>query len=129
MKSKKFELLGRKFVLKPLVIGQVHQLQKKCGINMSKIAAGSEGVEAMTNDVSKVAMFIAVIVHEEEVPLRDKKLDELSDFFLWNTDMDTMKGIMSDFFGVMNSQGTDTSSSKAAGKENTAGMTMLDPGQ
>lgn len=120
MNKKTFELLGRKFILKPLVIGQVHQMQKKCGINMTKLSGGADSVSEMLNDVSKVATFIAVIVQEEDVQLQDKNVDELAKFFLWNTDMEAMKGIMQDFFGVMNSQGKDTSSSESSESQSEA---------
>jgi len=97
---------GKKYVQRPLVLGQVNQLMAVLrGVDISSVF-NAASVIAMLG--SKIQRALAIVLHEETplkpvgddkfVYLRDRNLNELSDEIEFNIDPVTTLQVVEDFF-------------------------------
>lgn len=88
MKPKIYELAGRKFYVGDIKNAQLAQLQEHFDVKAdegTKILS-EEFFKEFKGDIAKMCLFIAIIVNEEGVKLKDKKVDEIKELFLYELD-------------------------------------------
>ncbi len=88
MKTKIYELAGRKFYVGDIKNAQLAQLQEHFDVPAD---AGTKILSAdffkeFEGNIAKMCLFIAIIVQEEGVKLKDKKIDEIKELFLYELD-------------------------------------------
>ncbi len=99
-KFREYEIGGRKFVQRPLVLGQLDQiLNLLAGIkfpNVSDIRA----VVAILAGEDLMARALAIVLCEADKGPRDKDLEALTEFMKENADLVTTLAVVEDFFDL-----------------------------
>jgi len=98
LKEKEYEIGGRKFVHRPMVLGQVNQLMEILqGVSIPAQAGALELAMALGNKLSRV---IAILLSEKGKSLKDKDLEELTDHIATHLDLPAAVEVAEDFFGL-----------------------------
>jgi hypothetical protein len=91
-----YEIGGKKYFQKPIVLGQISQIESF--LTKNNIPLG-EGPEALIRFMgSKLSEGLAIVLQEEGVPLKDKDLSKLADDLAFTVDFETALKIVTDFF-------------------------------
>ena len=91
-----YEIGGRKFVQKALVLGQVKLLISTIrGVALPRDATPASLVIALGD---KVADVLAIVLSEEGIPLKNKKLRDVQDLIEENLSIEQSIGMVEDFF-------------------------------
>lgn len=97
-------LIGeREFFLANLVIGQWQQLSELSVNTETFIKNDTVETDNIVKNILKhipVARFIAIILNEKGKLLKDKDIDELEDYLMWNIEPDLAGGIITDFLDL-----------------------------
>ena len=93
--KKIYEIGGRKYVQKPLVLGQWKQLLT----TIKFPEGGAMTVQTITGMIGEsMDTAIAIMICEEGKSLKEKNIDELAEAIRYELDMDTSMQIVEDFF-------------------------------
>ena len=99
METKKYEIGGKTYVQKPLVLGQIRQI-----IDVLKdviLPTNFEDVALVIASLgSKISEAIAIILCEENTHLKDKNLSEFTTEVEWEISAQKTMEIVKDFFLV-----------------------------
>ena len=91
-----YEIGGRKFVQKALVLGQVKLLISTIrGVALPRDATPASLVIALGDKVSDV---LAIVLSEEGIPLKNKKLRDVQDLIEEHLSIEQSIGMVEDFF-------------------------------
>jgi hypothetical protein len=91
-----YEIGGRKFVQKSLVLGQVKQLISVIrGVVLPQVVSSATLVIALGDRVPEA---LAVVLSEENVPLKKKNMRELQELLEENLSIEQSIGMIEDFF-------------------------------
>jgi hypothetical protein len=91
-----YEIGGRKFVQKALVLGQVKLLITTIkGVTLPRDATPASLVIALGDKVSDV---LAIVLSEEGIPLKNKKLRDVQDLIEEHLSIEQSIGMVEDFF-------------------------------
>ena len=91
-----YEIGGRKFVQKALVLGQVKLLINTIkGVTLPRDATPASLVIALGDKVSDV---LAIVLSEEGIPLKNKKLRDVQDLIEEHLSIEQSIGMVEDFF-------------------------------
>jgi hypothetical protein len=93
-----YDIDGRAFVQRPLVMGQIQQLLRILdGIALPEPITLASLLDALGG---RLYAAIAVAITEKGCSPRDKNIDELAAEFEWKLDADTLLEIVDDFFAL-----------------------------
>jgi hypothetical protein len=108
-KSGIYEVEGRKYTQKKLVLGQIAQLMELLKettipslLLLSRdndnpgLSINADGISRLLGE--KLPRAVAIAIAEEGVPLADKDLDQLESHVRWNFDPETTMKVVEDFF-------------------------------
>ncbi len=95
-----YDIGGKTFELKPLVLGQIKQISELFeDVNLLELF--EKDLDVFIKVVSrKLPRFLAIILREPDKSLKEKNIDELSEFFEENVGIDLAMRIIKDFFKV-----------------------------
>jgi phosphoribosylpyrophosphate synthetase len=89
-------IAGKKYIQRPLVIGQLKQLSKLLkDVVISPDAGAAELVEAIGDKLSEA---IAIVLIPEGVDIKDKNIEEIVKELEFQVDIETAVKIIEDFF-------------------------------
>lgn len=96
--QKEYDIDGRAFVQRPLVLGQLQQLLRV----LNGIAVPEQLTLATLLDAlgGRLYTAIAVAITEKDCSPRDKNIEELAAELEWKLDADTLLEIVDDFFAL-----------------------------
>jgi hypothetical protein len=93
---KEYDIDGKTFVQRPLVMGQVQQLLRCLdGIDLPESLTLASLLDALGG---RLYTAIAIVITEKGCSPREKNVAELAAALEWSIDMDTALGIIDDFF-------------------------------
>ncbi len=96
---KEYDIQGRIFVQRPLVLGQIQQLLRVLdGISLPEPLTLASLLDALGE---RLYQAVAVVITEKGCSPGDKDIEELAGWIRWSVDAETMLRIVDDFF-VMN---------------------------
>ncbi len=91
-----YQIDGRTYVQKPLVLGQIEQLLDVIdGIELRHDMTQGEILAAVKKDIP---LAMAVILCEKDTKLADKDIDTLAKELKFSVDFETAQAIVTDFF-------------------------------
>ncbi|HQI50424.1 MAG TPA: hypothetical protein PLN61_17370 [bacterium] len=98
MQEKKYEIDGRTFYQRPLVLGQVRQLLDLMQGVTIPVGAGAMGIIDALGE--KLPMALAIVLTEADRPLRDKDLHVLAQELTYSVTPETALEVVEHFFGL-----------------------------
>jgi hypothetical protein len=94
-----YEIGGRKFTQKKLVWGQVKQINNLVkGVQIP--AAGWTPADLIDILGDKLPYAVAILIIEDNIPLKDKNVDELAGFIEGCAYLETILQVIEDFFDI-----------------------------
>jgi hypothetical protein len=97
MEKYKYEINGKTYVLKKLVLGQMRQLIEVLKTIRIPAGAGTAGLIAALGD--NLPLALAVVLTEEGKAIKDKDLEKLAEEFNeFNLEVETAIQVIDDFF-------------------------------
>ena len=95
-----YEIGGKEFEIKPLVLGQVRQIAELFE-DTNLVELFSQDIDSFLKIVGKkLPRFLAIVLREKGKPLKDKDLEELTSLIEEEVDITTALRMVRDFFGV-----------------------------
>jgi len=93
-----YDISGKAYVQRPLVLGQIQQLLRV----LDGIALPAQLTLASLLDAlgGRLYAAIAVVITEKGCSPRDKNVDELAGWLEWSADLTTVMEIVDDFFAL-----------------------------
>lgn len=91
-----YDIDGRAFVQRPLVLGQVQQLLRALdGMTVPENLSLASLLDSLGG---RLYSALAIVITEKGCSPRDKNIEELADKLEWSAGMDTVMEILDDFF-------------------------------
>jgi len=92
-----YKIGDKTYIQKPLVLGQVNQIAKI--LKTIDIPNGNITPLVLINCLGdRLPEAIAIILHDPDISLKDKNVEELANNIAFDIDIDLTLGVISDFF-------------------------------
>ncbi len=98
MEKKEYQIGGKTFIQRPLVLGQLKQIVELVAGLRIPAESDAAGVAAILAEGDLLSRGLAILLCEPGKGLKDKDLDALAEFMAENADFETTLGVVEDFF-------------------------------